>query len=260
MNSKVKSKSEDKDKEERIKEQFGNKLKDLLKQANITQIQMANDLGYGKTSVNNWVKGYDQPQFLQLRKIILYLLEKIELNDFYPIQLLVPDFPTDKSSLTEIKISENKKNIQEQYKKKCQENEALKNEILKLKQSKNQSKIYYGKKLKDLDQEREKVDLTRRNLNSQINDIKKEKENYREKVRKEEIDKIDYGTINKNSWFPEKLIEKILKSKIISDLINKISLSENIIYEEILEEIEDNIISAIKTQWYYYSRDIELTD
>ena len=111
-----------------------------------------------------------------------------------------------------------------------------------------------------MDKEREKVDLTRRNLNSQINDIKKEKENYRKKVRKEEIDKIDHDTINKNSWFPDKLVEKILKSRIMSELINKISLSENIIYEEILEEIEDNIISAIKTQWHNYLRDIDLPD
>lgn len=232
---------------------FSKELKRLLKKAHISQIQMKRDLNLGKTSINNWATGKAQPQLVNLRAIILYLMSKIELKDFYPIQLLVPEFDFDESSPNEIRVNEIKNDIQSEYNKKCQEIEQLKEQINDLKSKINQRRMYYDEKINDLDEEKER-------LNTQRKILEEEKKSYKEKIRFEEIKKIDNDILKNIGWFPDKLVEKILSSRIISNLINKISISESIIYEDILEQLKSSIVVAVRYQIYNYLRGIEEDD
>lgn len=240
--------------DEEIKKEFGVKLKLLLKQSNTSQVELVKNLGFNKTSVNNWVQGYDQPQFLQLRKIIIYLLKKIELQDFYPIQLLVPELTTNMSSKEEKEIIDFKNEIKEEYNKKCQEIELLRKEITNLKSKLNQRRMYYEKKVKELDRDKDTLCKKRNNLYEEQAEFKKEKENYKKEVREEEILKINIEKLVELKLFPNKLVERILDSRKISELINKISVSNEIIYDDVLKRLKDTIISAILNETHYYLR------
>lgn len=193
---------------------FGEKLKEILENANISQAELARDLGLSKTSVNTWVKGTKQPQFIQLREIIIYLLKSKRLIEFYPIDLLVPDISV-KMSETENEISELKKQLMEEYKKYKDKNEKIEKQLM----------------------DEEELETEWEELEQEQGKLKKEKETYKEKLRLERFQ----NESKLKRWSPRAVADHVLKDMNVSNTISENNFSQI----EMCDYITNHIAGAI---------------
>lgn len=212
------------DNEKVITKQFGVKLKKLLKIADITQAQMAKDLSLSKTSVNTWVNGSQQPQFIQLRKIIIYLLKNENLTGFYPIDLLVPDFIVDSSETEKELLFLKEKLISENY--------SLRKEIELLKK---ENIILKNKLMAE-----EELETKRKSLIQEKRKINRLKKTYKDEVKKEMTEKQSCLKL----WSPKAVsyyvLEALKQSGIVPNGWNKMEMCDYI-----CEELAKAIVTII---------------
>lgn len=195
---------------------FGGVLKHLLEESNITQKQMAQDLGLSKTSVNTWAKGNKQPQFIQLREIILYFLKNKNLTNFYPIDLLVPDSKV-KSSDTEIEIAKLKSQLSSEYNKYKNKNEKIEKQLM--------SEDELDREWEELEKEQGKLKL--------------KEETYKEKLRLERVQ----NESKLKKWSPKAVADYVLKDMNVSKTISENNFSQ----KEMCDYITNHIAGAIET-------------
>ena len=219
------------DNEKVITKQFGVKLKKLLKIADITQAQMAKDLSLSKTSVNTWVNGSQQPQFIQLRKIIIYLLKNENLTGFYPIDLLVPNFNV-KGSDTEIEITKLKSQLSSEYSKYKNKNEKIENQQV--------TEEELEKEWDELEQERK--------------ELEQEKKSYYKKIKGEMFKK----KILEKAWTPSEIARQVIKMSQLKELIQEKDLDEIKIVDRLKETISETIINKVYELYPFLKPDVEV--
>lgn len=219
------------DNEKEITKQFGVKLKELLKMADITQAQMAKDLSFSKTSVNTWVNGSQQPQFIQLREIIIYLLKNENLTAFYPIDLLVPNFNV-KGSDTEIEITKLKSQLSSEYSKYKNKNEKIENQQV--------TEEELEKEWDELEQERK--------------ELEQEKKSYYKKIKGEMFKK----KILEKAWTPSEIARQVIKMSQLKELIQEKDLDEIKIIDRLKETISETIINKVYELYPFLKPDVEV--
>ena len=210
---------------------FGGELKHLLEESHITQKQMAQDLGLSKTSVNTWAKGNKQPQFIQLREIILYFLKNKNLTNFYPIDLLVPDFNV-KGSDTEIEIAKLKSQLNSEYNKYKNKNEKIEKQQI--------SEEALEKEWDELEQER-KV-------------LEKEKKSYYKKIKGEMFKK----KVSEKAWTPREIARQVIKMSQLKELIQEKDLDERKIVDRLNETISETIINKVYELYPFLKPDVDV--
>lgn len=233
---------------------FGKELSNLLKRLKLSQIEFGIILNVHKNSVNKWVKGINYPQPLILKKIIEYFLTNPKIKDFNPYTLLLAgSYNKYKSSKYDFIINELKNNFE--------------NEKLELK---NQLETKYNSKIdkmkatnKKLSNEnwriREVLDLEQKYY-TKLDKLNIEKENYKQQIQVEvkaqEIEKINKEILNKLKWFPDRLVNKILDNRDISNFLNNISVKERIIYQDVRDRFANLLSEKICYEMYYILKGI----
>lgn len=213
----------------------GERLKDLIDQAGITQKEIAEMLGVHENTVCNWCKGKYKIKSECVGKLIDYFNKNKNVTNFNPFDLMGVDIPTafvDNETLNNLK----------------QENQALKEEIehLKFEKIRLRKEIdkLYKLKLREKD-----LDEQEKDLKSREKDLADARENYRKEEKRRLLTSTKF-------WNGSYVIEVLLKSGDISNIIDELLIKAEkydvVSYEykkEIAEVAAKKLAKIISKLW-----------
>ncbi len=233
---------------------FGVQLKELLKTVGVTQLEFSQTLKIHKNTISQWVTGKTFPEPLLFKKIITFFLENPKSKDFDIYNLLmIKNSQTQQSEFENI-IKTLKKNCENRIVENERESSSIKkleNENTQLKQKIKELKI-------DLQSQIQLIDKYERSATYKIdyeklkNELEQEKITYKEKVWESELFNLYDKLLSKVSWYPKNLIANILNKQELSNLINKYSVTQYEIYEDIVDDIKKYLTKYIPIEMYQY--------